>query len=156
MDVAPRCNGLNECAYCIANKKGSRNIRGHRHYRGPRPLAWYEKNKSYMEYLKMKREDTHKQKKQGSYVLSSEPLLDGAPTVDALMGDAWWDDGKPRQVCTLRIELLGGGVQLTLVDAEGRRSCHTTAGTVEEALSLLEGHLAAGGAPWRPWGPMRK
>ena len=100
----------------------------------------------------MKREESQKQKKKGEYSLSGEPLLDGCPLVDALLGDRWWDDGKPRVPCSLRIDLLGSGVQVTLIDGEERRSWYTLAPTVAEALGLIEDHLAGGNAAWRPWG----
>lgn len=103
----------------------------------------------------MKREAAQVIKGKGKYPGHPEPLLAGRECMQELLGDPWWDDGKPRQLCTLTIELVGDQVAIKVVDAENRRSMHTTAQTVAEAIELLDNHLKAGGAPWRSWGPQK-
>lgn len=104
----------------------------------------------------MKRETAGVQKTKGKYIAPPCKFLKDYPTITEWCGDCWWDDGKPRTPCHVKIEVIGDMVHIGLIDQEGRRSCHTTAGGLPEALELLEGHLAAGGAPWRSWGPQKR
>jgi len=100
----------------------------------------------------MKRDESMKQKGAGKWTPSGDPFFKPYPQLEALLGDRWWDDGKPRQPCTLRIDLVGDGCQLTILDAENRRSWYTMAQSVQQGVQLIEEHLHAGGAAWRPWG----
>jgi hypothetical protein len=60
-----------------------------------------------------------------------------------------WDDGKPRVPATLLLLVDGDGVKVCLKDREGGRSLWRTAGTIPEALQVLEDTLAEGGVGWR-------
>jgi len=118
---------------------------------------WYEPE-NYLELQRiteMKREASSAQKAKGKYQHTNPGFIGNYPTIEEYLGDCWWDDGKPRTPCHLKIEVVGNMVHVGLIDTEQRRSCHTTSGGLAEALEALEAHLAAGGAPWRSWGPQK-
>ena len=104
----------------------------------------------------MKREQAEKQSKAGKYVHPQVGDLVEYPTMSPYLLDCWWDDGKPRETCTLSIKFLGDTVQLSMNDKEQRRSITTTAETLPDAMEALEKCLATGRAPWRPWGKERR
>jgi len=93
--------------------------------------------------------------KPGKWVMPKEPFLKDLPTLAQHVTDFWWEGQKPRPriPCKLAIVFFGESVQVSLNDEEKRRSMHTTAQTVSEALQLMEERLTAGAAPWRSWGP---
>jgi len=62
-----------------------------------------------------------------------------------------YDDGTPRELSSLTISASDGQLQLALNDKEMRRSLYTSAGTLPEALQLMERALVSGTCPWRPW-----
>jgi len=100
----------------------------------------------------MKRRAQQEQKKRGEWKPSGEPLLKGCPAIDRYMSDAWYDDGKARDVSKLTITLTGNGVGIVLTDPDERSSAFTQGETVQDCLDLLEAALGdAKRDPWRPW-----
>jgi len=99
-------------------------------------------------------DDASEKQKPGKWSMPKEPFLQGHPTLAQYLTDFWWEKPapKPRIPCKLAIQFFGESVQVSLNDEEKRRSMHTTAPTVAEALQLMEERLAAGNAPWRSWG----
>lgn len=94
-----------------------------------------------------------------SWKLPADPFWTKYPTLARFCTDFWWTKPvkKPRKPCKLSIVFFSDMVNVSVNDEEKRRSMHTTAPTIAEALELIEDHLAAGNAPWRPWGdPKRK
>jgi hypothetical protein len=90
--------------------------------------------------------------KPGKWVLPADPFWQNIPVIAQYCSDFWWEKtGKPRTPCKLAIQCFGGSVQVSMNDEEKKRSCHTTAETIQEALGLLDEHLKAGTAPWRYW-----
>jgi hypothetical protein len=62
-----------------------------------------------------------------------------------------WEDGKARELSSLTVCLGGSGIQVALNDKALSRSAYSTAGTLAEALELLDGALLEGTVGWRPW-----
>jgi len=73
------------------------------------------------------------------------------PQLVQYMTDAKYDDGTPRELSSFTVTMTSGGVQVALNDKEERQSMYSTAGTLAEALKLLEKALADGVDAWRPW-----
>jgi hypothetical protein len=110
----------------------------------------------YRRISQMKDDQVSNQKKAGKWEMPSDPFLGPYPTIAQYLTDCFWDDGRSRIPCKLGVKWWGSCVDVSLNDEGKRRSCVTTADTLEEALTLLESHLADGGAPWRQWGPAKK
>jgi hypothetical protein len=116
-------------------------------------MVWIEDN--YYEKLNevsdMKRKEATKQKARGKFTSQGEPLIHKYPHIDMYMGDCWYEDGKPRELSRLSIQLTGSGVSISLTDPDERVTAFTDGPTIEEALEALETALATGKDPWRPW-----
>jgi hypothetical protein len=110
----------------------------------------------YRRISQMKDDQIENQKKKGKWEMPTDPFLGPYPTIAQHLTDVFWDDGRPRVPSTLKVKWWGIKVDVSLNDDGKRRSCTTTADTLEEALGLLEAYLAEGGAPWRSWGPPKK
>lgn len=104
----------------------------------------------------MKRVNQESQKQKGKWTPSKDLFVKGRPTIDAFLTDAWWDDGKPRDVCSLTIRLGSASAMVSLNDSENEQSITTNGETVEDALDRLEAYIAPGNASWRAWGKKRK
>lgn len=107
------------------------------------------------EITEMKRDAAQVQKSTGKYKHCGDKFFKDLPFIEEMLGDCWWDDGKPRTPCHLKVEIVGLMVHIALIDTENRRSCHTAAPGLLDALGLLEAHCATGTPPWRSWGPER-
>jgi len=81
----------------------------------------------------------------------AEPLLAKRPHIAALLTDPWWDDGTPREVCTMTVRVGADSTQININDIPNEQTISTTADTLEDALDTLEDALAAGKNPWRKW-----
>ncbi len=103
-------------------------------------------------------DDAGEKQKPGKWTMPNEPFLKGLPTLAQFLTDYWWEkpQPKPRIPCKLAITFFGESCQVSLNDEEKRRSMHTTAPSVGEALQLMEERLTAGNAPWRSWGQQKK
>lgn len=112
---------------------------------------------SYYEELEnMKRRQTEKQTVKGKWEMPTEPFLADHPNIARECTDAFWDDGKPREVCTISIRFGHGEVHLSLNDKECSQSTSTMAKSLGEAMALLEEALADGKNVWRKWGQKRR
>lgn len=104
----------------------------------------------------MKDDMQEQQKKRGKWEMPRDPFLQPYPTIAQYLTDCFFDDGRKRTPSKLGVRWWGDSVDVSLNDEEKRRSCVTTSNSLEEALGLLEAHLASGGAPWRFWGEPKK
>lgn len=80
-----------------------------------------------------------------------EKLTKRYPTVVEHLSTDRWDDGTVREPSSVAVSLRDGMIQVALNDKDGKRSMYTTAGSLEEALGLLERALVSGAGEWRPW-----
>jgi hypothetical protein len=99
----------------------------------------------------MKRPKASPASKGKTVVTSDAEFLKRYPVLTQWMTDGKWDDGKPREVSTLSVNLKEGVVNLGLSDHEAQASLYTTAGTLQEALEQLEAALRDETGAWRPW-----
>jgi len=104
----------------------------------------------------MKRFNQEKQKGVGKWVPTADDFVKARPMIDSLLTDGFWDDGKPRDVCTLTIRLGKGGAGISLNDPEGEQSITTNGRTIDETLDALEAYLATGIVTWRQWGKKKR
>jgi len=115
-----------------------------------REIKWWEHQRRIETMI----EEMRNSQKPDKWVSSGEPFLTPYPTIDQWCTDCFEKvDGKikPRTPCTISLTFFSGAVNLTINDKDKDRSCHTTAQTVEDAMKLLDDHLATGSAPWRYW-----
>ena len=104
-----------------------------------------------LECSEMKRRNAEGQKGKGKWAGSSDPLLKGLEEVNRLLTDAYYDDGKPREVSKLSVSFAEGACQVVISDKDQRESAFTQSETVRGALEELEAALKAGRNVWRPW-----
>jgi hypothetical protein len=143
------------CIYCYENLRKRASHQGHRYVSKPKVATFRYSSSPHAELLDMKRESQDKQKRIGKFSPHQDSLISEYPHLNAILTDAWWDDGDPRDLPQLAITFLVGCVQVSIVDIGGRRSTQTTAPSALDAIRLLEGVCAAGAIPWRTWGPKR-
>jgi hypothetical protein len=73
------------------------------------------------------------------------------PHICEYLSSAVWEDGSAREPSALSVSIRDGMIALALNDKELKQSMYTQAGSVAEALKLMEGALAGGIEAWRPW-----
>jgi hypothetical protein len=100
----------------------------------------------------MERYNAQQQKAAGKWKPSKDGFFATRPKLDAYMTDAWWSDGKPRDVCSLTIRAGIDNASISLNDPENEASITTQGSGVEDALDRLEAYLATGNPTWRAWG----
>jgi hypothetical protein len=114
----------------------------------------------YIQYFReleeMKRYNAAEQKKGGKWTPSKDPMLAKRPSLDAMLTDAYWDDGSPREVCSLTVRIGSGAAMLSLNDQENSQSITTNGESFEDAMNRLEAYLAGGNPTWRPWKTTRR
>jgi len=99
-------------------------------------------------------DDMANNQKPDKWVPGEEPFLKDFPTIYQYCTDCWAKTPKgviPRTPCTISFSFFSGSVMLSMNDKDRSRSTNTNAQTVQEAMGLLEEHLAAGSVPWRYW-----
>lgn len=133
------------CLRCYINIREGSTYPGHKGYHGARP------RRRVWRCDLVKRPSEKQLAAQRSKGVTDTSLVSKHPFIAAYLGDCLWDDGKPRETSTLTISATPGGMQVALNDRALGRSCYTTAGSVVEALELLETALKEDVAPWRPW-----
>jgi len=104
----------------------------------------------------MKRREAIEQKKVGKWTPTDDPFIKGFPHIDKEMSDAFWDDGKPRDVCSLFVRIGKSGASIYLNDPENKAGINTNGKTVRECMEALEAYLATGEATWRPQGQKKR
>lgn len=124
--------------------------------RRPRPRTSYLVPFDIREMFDMKRYGEETQAKRGKWVGSKDPLVAKRPNINQLMTDTQWDDGKPRQPCSLKVRLIEDGCSIVLSDEQRRMSITTTGDTLESVLDILEDALAGDKVRWKPWGDFDK
>jgi len=120
--------------------------------RKPLPKRYHLNAFEWKEMFEMKRYMTDMQGKRGKWKPSTDDIVARRPTLNQLMTDCQWEDGALRDPCNVKIRLGDEQATVILSDDENRASIVTTAGTVAEALDLLEEALAANKVRWKPWG----
>jgi len=88
----------------------------------------------------------------GKWKPSNDPMIAKRPQINQLCTDCYWEDGKLRTPCNLKLRFGDEQATVVISDDENRCSIVTTAGTVEEALDLLEDALVGNKVRWKPWG----
>lgn len=73
------------------------------------------------------------------------------PTIAAYLSDDRWDDGKPRELSSLTVSIVGGLLQLALNDKARGCSCYSSAPSLGEALALLDNAVLEERVQWRVW-----
>jgi len=111
---------------------------------------------AFTELWEMKRYAEEVQKKRGKWVASTDPVVHKRPTLNQLLTDTQWEDGKPRTPCHLVVRFGHDQCSVVLTDTENEMSIATTGNTFEDVLELLEDALAANKVAWRPWGNFKK
>jgi hypothetical protein len=99
----------------------------------------------------MKRRAKSEQRQKGVYTQHQEDFFKKFPEITQVLWDCWYEDGQARELGKLTIGLVPDGVNLAITDPGERMSAFCTAGTLKDALKLLEDALAGNGDPWRPW-----
>lgn len=132
------------CAYCYANFKCRSNYRGHAYYRsGPilKPFLWS---------LAMKRPIPVPVDPKGrKWECPDSWIFEAYPNLAAGLCDPWWDDGKPREVWTVKFSYQGGACNVAINDAAAKQVLFTTAASLEDAFEAIEAALESGRASWR-------
>ena len=80
-----------------------------------------------------------------------EKWIETYPTICEHLGDATWDDGKPRTPSTISLSCQEGRIVVALNDKEMHKSLYRSGESVEEALRAIEKALVDPGADWRAW-----
>lgn len=73
------------------------------------------------------------------------------PTIVEHLVTDQWEDGSAREVSALSIQVKDGLMALALNDKDLKQSLYTAAGSLSEALALMERALKDGSGQWRPW-----
>ena len=113
-------------------------------------------SKHFQEIEDMKRYNQEAQKSVGKWSPTKDDFVKGMPKLDGMLTDAWWDDGKPREVCSLTVRLGNGQAVVSINDPDAEQSITTTAETVREAMERLEAYLGQPHPSWRPWGKKKR
>lgn len=88
--------------------------------------------------------------------LFTDALFKRSPLVWEYLTHDTYDDGATRERSSLSIRVEGSAILLALNDQDMRQGAYTQAGSVQQALSLLEEALSKGQVTWRPWGGNKK
>lgn len=104
----------------------------------------------------MKKINSDKQGKTKKWVTPDDNWSQTYPQISQWTGDAYWDDGTSREVCTLTIRGGSGIASVSLNDKTENQSVTSSGATVHEALAALEAVLTSGSIPWRVWAGKRR
>lgn len=99
----------------------------------------------------MKKPDTEERANRSATGCTDAKFQGKYPTIVEYLISAAWEDGSPRELSALSISCRDGCVALAMNDKELKQSLYTLAGTLEEALKLMEGALVSGAGEWRSW-----
>lgn len=134
------------CLGCYTNLRKRTNYKSHRFYvarPSSKPVYWSQL---------MKRSTCQAPpSKKGHWVCADSDFSKKYPALAAGLCDAWWDDGKPREVWTLSLSFEADHTRLMLTDREHSQSAFTAAPTLADALELLNEAVASETLSWRKW-----
>jgi hypothetical protein len=99
----------------------------------------------------MKRPTESQEASRASTGCTDERFAKQYPTLLEYMTTESWEDGGKREPSSLSVRIEGGEFLVSLNDKANKASVYTTAGSIQEALKLMEGALVSGKAPWRVW-----
>lgn len=116
---------------------------------GWRKFTYYQH--PYAEWMQMKNYMEETSKKKGKWTPPSDPFLKPYPYIAELLTNPFWDDGKPRELCSIGIRWGIDNVQVNVSDKKMKATASTTAATLPEALAQMEEAFQAGHNLWRPW-----
>lgn len=145
------CTGEHTCPLCIRNRSKGSTYPNHRGYVAPAQVRVYSNKETIMQ------RPTETQAKAMSDGKFPDELWQGEyPLICQYLTTTRWEDGSDREPSALAISLREEGIQLALNDKALRQSAYTTAGSVEEAMGLMEGALTNGRDIWRAWNNGKK
>lgn len=131
------------CGQCYENRKQRANHKGHRYFVGP-----HYRRATYEE-MTMKRPSQATRPKKGEFTCPDAAFLSTYPILAAGMCDPFWDDGKPRDPWSLKIQFREDAILFTLNDKDSKLVAFTTAQGLVEGLLAIEAALESGGLSWR-------
>jgi len=131
------------CPYCYENRKQRANHKGHRYY-----VSRYFRVATYEE-MTMKRPSQASRPVKGAFTCPDDAFLANYPELARGMSDCWWDDGKPREPCSMKITFREDTVMFARTDKDNKMVAFTTADGVTEGFMAIEAALAGGGLSWR-------
>lgn len=99
----------------------------------------------------MKKPDGQQQASAHSTGCPDEALMKKYPRIVEYLVTTQWDDGSSRLTSSLAVSITDGMIQVALNDKELKQSFYSSAGSLPEAMGLLEKALAAGVDGWRVW-----
>lgn len=97
----------------------------------------------------MKRPSQASRPAKGSFVCPDPDFQSHYPLLAAGLCDPWWDDGKPREPWTVKLQFRDDGVIATINDKDSKLVAFTTAPTLDKCFEAIEDALNTGGLSWR-------
>lgn len=131
---------------CYANIRCRENNPGHLAYKAERVQPYIPLVETIM-----KKPTQSQSKAVGQTTMCDETWNKSYPTIVMYLVDDQWEDGTAREPSSLAVTFRDGLIQLALNDKDLKQSLYTSAGSVKEALGLMEKALAMGVEAWRPW-----
>ena len=87
----------------------------------------------------------------GQPLFPDEMWLKKLPTICEYLSHTTYEDGSPRETSTISVKEQDGKVLVALNDKQESRGLYRSAGSVQEAMALIEKALATNSADWRVW-----
>jgi len=87
--------------------------------------------------------------KKGEFKCPDEDFMLTYPKLAAGLCDPWWDDGKPREPWSIKVQMKDDAVLFTITDKESKLVAFTTSEGFIEGLVSIEKALEEGGLSWR-------
>lgn len=136
-----RCH--HTCAYCIENRQGRCNHKGHRGFR-----AFYLP--SFEELVTMKRPESmggigHEH----CMTFADEAFIAEYPVLYSYLTDTKWEDGNPRETTTVLLCVDAGVLKAWVNDRALARSAWVSADSLQGLFRTLEAKLATNQLEWR-------
>lgn len=134
------------CAGCYGNIRGRTNWQGH--------LGYHAKPSVYVPwevYIMRKPDSVVGVSGEATASLEEDKWLGKFKCVCEYLTTTKWDDGSPREPSAISVSVSDGALTIALNDKDLKQSIYTSAGTLQEALKLMEDSLASSKVTWRPW-----
>jgi len=138
------CTRDSYCLLCYSNVRGRSNYKGHRKYKAPRKITYWES-------LMLKRR---------------EKPVSGSPGAEAAVSGGWlqkhyppvwefltltaWEDGAPRECGTILLVCEDGVLKLWLNDKAQGCTAWVSGASLEAAFKAAVAAIEGVGAGWRP------